>query len=240
MRLRRGPGGSRTWPASGGRCGEGWPERAKWVPAAGLYHVRYRWYDAGNGTWISKDPAGYVDGASLFGYVAQQPINTVDPMGLWKWDRDLLQYGVPGLLGFHGREAADAGWNEYSESTYGVVGTFTGGLFDEDYGFLGYKDEVLDFVGHDDTDAYDSGKCSGRVAVTALLGIAARHAVTGREYCFGPNLRIAPWGNRTGHPTGRFPHYHRRIFDGQGNPVSGGGMRWHRPWDTPGGGGPRW
>ncbi len=54
----------------------------RWMPAAGLYHVRYRWYDPLNGTWISKDPAGYVDGASLFGYLAQQPIPKFDPTGL--------------------------------------------------------------------------------------------------------------------------------------------------------------
>lgn len=47
-----------------------------------LSHVRYRWYDAGNGTWISKDPAGYVDGGSLYGYVAGGPIIHRDPMGL--------------------------------------------------------------------------------------------------------------------------------------------------------------
>lgn len=47
-----------------------------------LSHVRHRWYDAGNGTWISKDPAGYVDGASLYGYVAMQPMVYIDPSGL--------------------------------------------------------------------------------------------------------------------------------------------------------------
>lgn len=54
----------------------------QWVPAAGLYHVRHRWYDPLNGTWLSKDPAGYVDGASLFGYVANHPLQVVDPFGL--------------------------------------------------------------------------------------------------------------------------------------------------------------
>lgn len=33
------------------------------------------------------------------------------------------------------------------------------------------------------------------------------------QFAIGKNLRIAPWGNRTGHPYGRFPHYHRRKFD---------------------------
>ena len=54
----------------------------QWTSAAGLYHVRHRWYDAMNGSWISMDPAGYVDGASLFSYARLNPIQAVDPTGL--------------------------------------------------------------------------------------------------------------------------------------------------------------
>ncbi len=55
---------------------------------------------------------------------------------------------------------------------------------------------------------------------------------SGSEYKFGPNLRIAPFGNRTGHPTGRYPHYHRRVVDGAGETLPGQGIGRHRPWDT--------
>ncbi|MBO6524831.1 MAG: hypothetical protein JJ971_13450 [Balneolaceae bacterium] len=51
----------------------------------------------------------------------------------------------------------------------------------------------------------------------------------GGELSFGKNFRIAPFGNRTGHPTGRFPHYHRRSGP---NPRDGQGIGRHRPWDT--------
>lgn len=65
----------------------------QWIPAAGLYHVRYRWYDPLNGTWISKDPAGYVDGSSLFSYLASTPLVELDPYGLGPldWFRDGTQ-----------------------------------------------------------------------------------------------------------------------------------------------------
>lgn len=47
-----------------------------------LSSARYRWYDASTGSWMSKDPAGYIDGPSLFAYVASKPIRHNDPMGL--------------------------------------------------------------------------------------------------------------------------------------------------------------
>ena len=58
-----------------------------------------------------------------------------------------------------------------------------------------------------------------------------RRAVLGKELNLGDNLRIAPTGNRTGHPIGRFPHYHRRIIGPGGETVEGGSMKWHRPWE---------
>jgi RHS repeat-associated protein len=54
---------------------------------------------------------------------------------------------------------------------------------------------------------------------------------SGREITFGPNLRIAPFGNHRfpGAPvSGRLPHYHRRF------PGPGGSIKRHRPWDPPG------
>ena len=55
----------------------------------------------------------------------------------------------------------------------------------------------------------------------------------GKEFSFGKNFRIAPLGNRTGHPTGRFPHYHRRPKPNEKNQVPRGqGIKRHRPWDS--------
>jgi hypothetical protein len=54
----------------------------------------------------------------------------------------------------------------------------------------------------------------------------------GREITFGRNVRIAPVGNRTGHPLGELPHYHRRGIDAvSGNTVPGQGIGRHRPWE---------
>jgi RHS repeat-associated protein len=48
----------------------------------GLYAVRNRYYHPTLGQWISRDPAGYVDGASLVGYCGGAPVGAVDPWGL--------------------------------------------------------------------------------------------------------------------------------------------------------------
>ena len=48
----------------------------------GLLYLRNRYYSTSNG-FVSRDPAGYVDGASLYlGYFA---IDGVDPSGLGWW-----------------------------------------------------------------------------------------------------------------------------------------------------------
>ncbi|HET9225497.1 MAG TPA: RHS repeat-associated core domain-containing protein [Thermoanaerobaculia bacterium] len=76
------------------------------------------------------------------------------------------------------------------------------------------------------------------VATVAGTGGAASKAhkafKAGREIKFGKNLRIAPWGNRTGHKYGRWPHYHRRGKLGpNGQPGPGQGIGRHRPWEPP-------
>jgi RHS repeat-associated protein len=44
--------------------------------------ARQRWYEPLAGRWISRDPAGYVDGLDLYLYVRGNPLSLIDPMGL--------------------------------------------------------------------------------------------------------------------------------------------------------------
>ncbi|MFO0962144.1 MAG: RHS repeat-associated core domain-containing protein [Phycisphaerales bacterium] len=50
-----------------------------------LLTVRFRHYDPAPGVarWLERDPAGYMDGASLYQYVTMQPTSGSDPVGLW-------------------------------------------------------------------------------------------------------------------------------------------------------------
>jgi RHS repeat-associated protein len=47
-----------------------------------LNQARYRTYDSSCGRWISRDPAGYMDGANLYEYVRSCPVTRLDPFGL--------------------------------------------------------------------------------------------------------------------------------------------------------------
>jgi hypothetical protein len=68
------------------------------------------------------------------------------------------------------------------------------------------------------------GPPAAAAAAASMPGLVTA-ARLGRELKIGENLRIAPFGNRTPHPQGKWPHYHRR---GKG---AGQGKRRHRPWE---------
>jgi len=53
-----------------------------------LNAARYRNYHPTLGRWLQRDPAGYRDGANLYGYVSDNPEGAVDPTGLIQWDSD--------------------------------------------------------------------------------------------------------------------------------------------------------
>jgi len=48
----------------------------------GLYHVRHRMYSPQLQRWLQRDPAGYVDGMSLYQYARGMPVSGTDPSGL--------------------------------------------------------------------------------------------------------------------------------------------------------------
>ncbi len=51
-------------------------------PESGLYYYRYRYMDPEQGRFIQRDPVGYQDGMSLYTYGLNNPVNTIDPLGL--------------------------------------------------------------------------------------------------------------------------------------------------------------
>ncbi|MBX9728331.1 MAG: RHS repeat-associated core domain-containing protein [Sphingopyxis sp.] len=54
-----------------------------WLPEVGLYHYKARMYSPILGRFMQTDPIGCADGMSCYAYVGNDPINFVDPLGLW-------------------------------------------------------------------------------------------------------------------------------------------------------------
>ncbi len=55
----------------------------KYSWASGLYYFRARWYDPVTGRWLSNDPIGICGGLNQFAAFANNPVNFIDPDGLW-------------------------------------------------------------------------------------------------------------------------------------------------------------
>lgn len=69
----------------------------EWDREPGLYYYRARYYDPKGGRFISKDPIGFAGGdVNLYRYVSNNPINFIDPWGLF-WFRQPWQ--TPGVVG---------------------------------------------------------------------------------------------------------------------------------------------
>ena len=61
----------------------------RWHATSGLHLAPFRAYDARLGRWLSRDPIGEEGGINLYGYVGDNPINSVDLLG---WEALLIIY----------------------------------------------------------------------------------------------------------------------------------------------------
>ncbi|MBB6579817.1 RHS repeat-associated protein, partial [Comamonas odontotermitis] len=80
----------------------------QWDEETGLAYNVYRYYDKVSGRYIQADPIGLDGGWNRFGYVGGNPLNGVDPLGLFEvvwhgkefttppplWVRQLREYGA--------------------------------------------------------------------------------------------------------------------------------------------------
>lgn len=60
------------------------PPPGQWFQSeSGLHQNWMRDYDPTTGRYLQADPLGLMDGASVYGYVGQNPGRWIDPLGLW-------------------------------------------------------------------------------------------------------------------------------------------------------------
>ncbi len=85
---------------------------------SGLHLTMFRAYDAQTSRWLSRDPLGEEEGMNLYAYVANSPVNGVDPLGLYTF-----QFGV------------DVGGNLAAGG--GVAGSVSGGFIFDTSGNVG-------------------------------------------------------------------------------------------------------
>jgi hypothetical protein len=141
---------------------------------------------------------------NTYAYVGGNPISGIDPYGLF----DITN---------------PADWPTIPQGVVNACAGFGDGVS------LGITAGIRGLMGTNEAVDFSSPKYLG--GLVAGVAVTTRGYATGAELSIGRNFRIAPWGNRTGHPTGRYPHYHRRGTDANGNTLPGQGIGRHRPWD---------
>jgi len=92
---------------------------------SGLYFYRARYYDSNTGRFISEDPAEFSGGENFYAFLTNNPVNRLDPLGLWAGVDDLIFAGGGALGGVLEKGIADlmsgdlSDWEDYAGAAVG-------------------------------------------------------------------------------------------------------------------------
>lgn len=197
-------------------------------PATKLTRFGARDYDAFTGRWTTKDPVGFGNGdTNLYGYALTDPVNFTDPLGLYSWGQFMGDWSQWADV-----RAAQDFWQTYREDMLNRGDWLSATAADVLSGLLTASglptvQQSAEVLGSTDTTLPQKIWVGSKIA---LVGASWYCMGAGKEIPIGGG-RVAPFGNRTGHPFGELPHYHRRIVGPGGTTVPGGSLKWHRPWE---------
>jgi RHS repeat-associated protein len=90
---------------------------------AGLHYNWYRYNDPKTGRYLAPDPIGLAGGINFFTYTSNNPINAIDPFGLYE-SQWYLQW-VPGQHFF------DLGMTSVENGSYGLAALYFSGMVGE-------------------------------------------------------------------------------------------------------------
>ena len=80
------------------------------ILAYNVWHVRHRVLNSDLGRWMTKDPAGFVDGINLYQYGVNAPVDSIDPLGLISINTTLsFSFGATGVSVFLKLQFSDEG-----------------------------------------------------------------------------------------------------------------------------------
>lgn len=89
----------------------------------GLYFMKNRYYDAMTGKFAQRDPVGFMGGINLYRYVLNNPVDRIDPRGLYDINDTSADKGMSILnFGFGTASAILAGGGTYYILTAPLVG----------------------------------------------------------------------------------------------------------------------
>jgi hypothetical protein len=220
-----------------------------------------RFYDSQIGRFLTPNPAGTIDSPNLYAYVLGDPVNNTDPSGLEAEDEGEeivvtgrrrsglgLFFGAfssGGNIGsgsffhfldpFADNSSQGPGTGEMMMCSVGRDASATQALANADGNLRAQQEIFRQFTNELSGDLFaEASRLYGEFAAGAVgFGVLRLGYITGYEIKIGNNLRVALFGNRTGDPIGRFPHYHRRVIDSAtGKTKPGQGIGRHRPFET--------
>ena len=178
---------------------------------SGLLYMRARYYDPEVGRFINKDPIRYLGGdPNLYCYVANNPVNSIDPNGLWilQGAGAFLGAGINAYNNYGAYKAGAISGTDYALSIAiggltGLASSFGGGIVAAT--LLGGSMAALNELGEQlvvyHCDNVDFGKVGKAGALGVIAGGIGELGYINAWYILKGGSRI---GKKVGSPMGHY------------------------------------